>query len=83
MGGEDAGMQELPALLRRDGQGQHRVATGSATARTAPVARSGPSILGRSASRATRCSRNIAESTKAFRPHQRGQTDQEHILRME
>ena len=43
-------------------------ATGSATARAAPAGKSGPSTHGRSASRATRCSRNIAESTKSVSP---------------
>ena len=43
-------------------------AAGSATARAAPAGRWGPSTHGRSASRATRCSRNTAGSTKSVSP---------------
>ena len=50
------------------GKPARSTATGSATARAAPAGRSGPSTHGRSASRATRCSRNIAESTKSVSP---------------
>ena len=77
-------MQELPALLRRDGQGQHGVLRPG-------LRQQGPHLPGDrghqhmdAAQAGRRGVQGIPQGVqKAFRPHQRRQADQERILRLE
>ena len=77
-------VQELPALLRRDGQGQHGVLRSG-------LRQQGPHLPGDgghqhmdAAQAGRRGVQGIPQGVqKAFRPHQRRQADQERILRLE
>ena len=83
-GGEDAGVQELPALLRCDGQGQHGVLRPG-------LRQQGPHLPGDgghqhmdAAQAGRRGVQGISQRVqKAFRPYQRRQADQERVLRLE
>lgn len=77
-------MQELPALLRCDGQGQHGVLRPG-------LRQQGPHLPGDrgyqhmdAAQAGRRGVQGISQRVqKAFRPHQRRQVDQERVLRLE